>query len=152
MFVENIFIKVNALLTACSLRTRRPRGVPSPDKGRSPSCATEASGNRGLKHTGRGEGRIRQEIPGTSSRASCTQTYRLWQGPRPPGAVFLALPPPVQSLHSRKQPKKPRSCPFSTKERNKGGCALAQKKAPSPVPRVLCGKPITFKTTFPIKL
>lgn len=63
MFVENIFTKVNALLTACSLRTRRPRGVPSPDKGRSPSCATEASGNRGLKHTGSGGG---EDPPGNS--------------------------------------------------------------------------------------
>lgn len=51
MFMENI-IKVDSLPTACRLRTRRPQGVPSPARGRSPTCATAAGGSRRRKHAG----------------------------------------------------------------------------------------------------
>lgn len=94
VFMENI-IKVDSLPTACSFRTRRPQGVPSPDRGRSPTCATEAGGSRRRKHTGWGKGRPAGKFPGLLTRARRIQTYRNWQDPRPPGAVSPVLPVPV---------------------------------------------------------
>lgn len=145
MFMENI-IKVDSLPTACRLRTRRPQGVPSPARGRSPTCATAAGGSRRRKHTG-AAGR-----PGLPTRARRTQTYRNWQDPRLPGAVSPVLPAPVQSLCSRRHPKKPNCRRFSTREGGRKGagrmCTCAE-WAPGPVPRVLRGRPIGLRLHFP---
>ena len=138
IFIGNILKKADSLLTGCSPRTWRPCGAPSPDGERSPTCISEAGGSGRRKHTRAGGGEARREIPGTFRSRTLHPNLPDLAGPQASRSrVPSALTPSAKPLLPQTPKEAELVSSFNQRrwaERDKVGCALAQKEPRVPFP------------------